>query len=134
MTLRIMIVDDNKAFREALKHLLSKNPKYEVVAEAENGRQALEISEKQHLDLVLMDIEMPIMNGIEATKLMLYENSLLKVVAITSYQDKMYLKDIIRAGFKAFVNKNNVFDELEEAISDAISGKLHIPTDLRFDL
>lgn len=129
--MRIMIVDDSTAFRDALKHLLSTKPKYEVVAEAENGEQALKISAKQHLDLVLMDIEMPIMNGIEATKLMLYQNSSLKVIAITSYQDKMYLKDIISAGFKAFVNKNNVFEELEEAISDATRGKLHMPIDLK---
>ena len=129
--MRIMIVDDSKTFREAIRHLLSKNTEYEIVAEAENGKQALEISKKEHLDIVLMDIEMPIMNGIEATKLMLYQNSLLKVVAITSYQDKMYLMDIISAGFKAFVNKNNVFDELEEAISDAYKGKMHVPKDLK---
>ncbi len=129
--MKIMIVDDNKVFREAIRHMLKRNTTYEIVAEAENGEQALEVSAKQHLDLVLMDIEMPIMNGIEACKLMLYQNNSLKMIAITSYQDKMYLSDIIGAGFKAFVNKNNVFDELEEAISNAISGKIHIPKDLK---
>lgn len=131
--MRIMIVDDSKAFREATKHLLKSNADYEVVAEAENGKQALEISEKISLDLILMDIEMPIMNGIEACKLMLYQNSSRKIIAITSYQDKMYLNDIISAGFKAFVNKNNVFDGLEEAISNTVEGKLHIPKGLKIE-
>ena len=128
--MRIMIVDDSKAFREAVRHLLRKKPDCEVVAEAENGKKAVEIAKNEKLDLVLMDIEMPVMNGIDATKLMLYQNSSLKVIAVSSYQEKLYLDDIISAGFKAFVNKNNVFENLEDAISNVYSGKLHVPKDL----
>jgi DNA-binding NarL/FixJ family response regulator len=124
--MRIMIVDDSATFRDAIRHLLSKNPAHQVVAEAENGKTAIEMSEKHNPDLILMDIEMPIMDGIEATKILLEKNSGLKIIAITAYQERMYLDDILNTGFLGFIYKNNIFDQLENAIESAISGKLFI--------
>ena len=66
-----MIVDDSAAFRDAIRHLLSKNNAYQIVAEAENGKTAIEMMKQHTPELILMDIEMPVMNGIEATKLLL---------------------------------------------------------------
>ncbi len=124
--MRIMIVDDSEAFRSATKHLLSKNPAYQVVAEAQNGIIALEMLEKYHPDLILMDIEMPVMNGIEATKIMLKKNNKLRIIAISAHQESLYMKDILNAGFIASVNKNNVFDQLYTAIEHAASGRMYL--------
>jgi len=125
--MRIMIVDDSAAFREATRHLLSKNPIFEVVAEAENGKRAVEIFEEQKLDLILMDIEMPIMNGIEATKQILKTGNHVKIIAVSAYQEKIYLNNLLDIGFIAYVNKNNVFDQLKEVINSVSTGKnIHI--------
>jgi len=124
--MRIMIVDDSEAFRSATKHLLSKNTDYQVVAEAQNGIIALEMLEKHNPDLILMDIEMPEMNGIEATKIMLKKNSQLRIIAISAHQESLYIKDILNAGFIASVNKNNVFDQLETAIEHAVTGRMYL--------
>ncbi len=124
--MRIMIVDDSSAFREATKHLLSKNPTYQIVAEAENGKIALDKLEEYNPDLILMDIEMPVMNGIEATKIMLKMNKDLKIIAISAHQESLYLKDILNAGFSASVNKNNIFDQLETAIEHTRTGRMYL--------
>jgi len=124
--MRIMLVDDSSAFRDAIRHLLSKNPAHCVVAEAENGKTAIEMFEKHQPELVLMDIEMPIMNGIDATKILLANNNDLKIIAISAHQESLYLKDIMRAGFRASVNKNNVFDQLDTAIEYATTGRWYL--------
>jgi DNA-binding NarL/FixJ family response regulator len=124
--MKIMIVDDSAAFRDAMKHMLKKNEDYQIVAEAENGQIALEMMEIHHPDLILMDIEMPVMNGIEATKIMLEKNKELTIIAISSHQEHLYLKDIMRAGFRASVYKNNVFDQLETAIEYAMTGRWYL--------
>jgi two-component system response regulator DegU len=116
-----MIVDDSKAFRDAVSHLLSKNPLYQVVAEAENGKLAYEMFEKYNPDVILMDIEMPILNGIEATRKILNINSSIKIIAVTAYKEKIYMSDIEDIGFSSFVYKNNVYEQLEEAISKSMT-------------
>ncbi len=127
MAMRIMIVDDSRAFREATRHLLNKNQAYNIVAEAENGIIALEKHKTTKPDIILMDIEMPVLNGIEATKQILKTDNHVKIIAVTAYREKIYLNDLLDIGFIAYVNKNNVFDELEETIN----GKIHIPRDLK---
>jgi DNA-binding NarL/FixJ family response regulator len=123
-----MIVDDSAAFRDAIRHLLSKNNAYHIVAEAENGKTAIEMMKQHTPELILMDIEMPVMNGIEATKLLLKNNKDLKIIAITAHEERLYIDDIANAGFIAFIYKNQVFDQLENAIESAIKRKLIITT------
>lgn len=125
--MRIMIVDDNKAFREATKHFLSRNTEYQVVAEAENGNQAIELFDKIKIDLVLMDIEMPVLNGIETTKWLLKKDHSLKIIAVSNYHEQQYINDIKNAGFLSYVNKNNVTEQLEEAIANVFNGKFYLP-------
>ncbi|MEN8120686.1 MAG: response regulator transcription factor [Bacteroidota bacterium] len=129
--MRIMIVDDSQTFREAISHILSKNTAHQIVGEAENGKHAVEMFEKINPDLILMDIEMPVMNGINASKLILKKNKAVKIIAVSNYDEKLYLKEIIDAGLIGFVNKNKVFDQLEDAITHAYIGKLYIPNELK---
>lgn len=117
--MRIMIVDDSAAFREATRHLLSKNPICEIVAEAENGIVAIEKHETTKPDIILMDVEMPILNGIEATKQILQIDNHVKIIAVTAYQEGIYLEGLGNIGFTNYVNKNKVFDQLEDAILNA---------------
>ncbi|OFX26457.1 MAG: hypothetical protein A2041_00515 [Bacteroidetes bacterium GWA2_31_9b] len=125
--MNIIIVDDNKSFRAALKHLLEKNKDYEIICEADNGIQALELLNSYTPELVLMDIEMPIMDSIKAIKLMLTENNQIKFIAITEYSDKVYLDEIMGAGFHACVLKSDVFDEIDAIIEAVCNDKYTFP-------
>ena len=128
--MEIMIVDDSKPFRDALSHILNKNDKYEVIAEAENGKQAVDLLDTYLPDLVLMDIEMPEMNGIEATKRMTWKYNHIKFIAITMFKEKAYLLEIIGAGFHGCIFKSNVFDELDNTIETVFKNQYHFPKDI----
>lgn len=125
--MRIMIVDDSKAFREATKHFLRKNTVYQVVAEANNGNEAIELFDKKEPEIILMDIEMPGLNGIETAKILLAKDKSIKVIAVSNYQEQQYIDDIVEAGFLSFVNKNNVTEQLEDAIINTINGNFYMP-------
>jgi DNA-binding NarL/FixJ family response regulator len=120
--IKIILVDDHKMFREGLKFLLSKIKTIEVIAEAENGEQFIEKLKKTAPDLVLIDINMPIMNGIEATQIARSENPGLKVIALSMNGDESSYYQMIQAGANGFVLKQSGSDELEEAIQTVMNG------------
>ena len=120
--IKIILVDDHKMFREGLKFLLSKINTIEVIAEAENGEQFMELLKKMSPDLVLMDINMPKINGIEATKLARSENKDLKVIALSMNGDESSYYQMIQAGANGFVLKQSGSEELEEAIETVMKG------------
>lgn len=121
-TIKVILVDDHKMFREGLSFLLSKSKNIEVIAEAENGEQFIQLLEKQYPDVVLMDIDMPKMNGIEATKIALSKYPGIKVIALSMNGDEAYYSKMIHAGAKGFVLKQAGSEELEEAIENVMSG------------
>ncbi len=124
-----MIVDDSKTFREATKLLLKRNPVYEIVAEADNGDKAIKLYTQYLPDLVLMDIEMPVMNGIDATIAIMHDHKEAKIIAISAHKEKLYLNEALKAGFSGFVYKNNMTEQLHDAITFAYVGKIYIPAE-----
>ena len=126
-----MIVDDNTAFRNALKFMLEKRTLYKVVVEAENGIQAIEKLSEIIPDLVLMDIEMPELNGIDATKIMLRKFSHIKCIALTMYKEAVYLNGLVEAGFKAFVYKPEIMKQLFVVIEAVMNDEFISPIDLK---
>jgi len=128
--MKFIVVDDNKTFRDGIKYYLENILFYQVIDVASDGKEFL-ISKHIHLaDLILMDIEMPNFNGIETVKRALWENSFLKFIAVTNYTDKAYLIDLLGAGFKACVFKQNIYDDLENAIKAVENNKLYFPKDI----
>lgn len=119
--INIAIVEDHTLFREGLKVLLENNKDYRVVAEFANGRDFIESLYNYHIDLVLIDIEMPLMNGIEATAEAKMKLPALKFIALSMYSDQKYYYEMIRAGASGFVLKEATSDELEKAISDVLN-------------
>ena len=114
--MNLIIVDNNKIFRESLQFYLEQVLSHVVISVAINGEDFLNNSPINKADIILMDIEMPKMNGIEATKKALNNNSDLKIMAVTNYSYKAYLEELKGAGFKACVFKNNLYEELEKAL------------------
>lgn len=118
----IIIVDDHTLFRDGLKFVIEKLPSYKVIAEADNGKQFLELLDKEIPDLVLMDIFMPVMNGIEAAEKAIEKYPDLKIITISMYGDQEYYFKMINAGVKGFILKQSGKNELENAMNEVING------------
>ena len=122
-SIKIIIVDDHQIFRKGVSLQLNELDNIEVVAEANNGEEFLEVLDTVTADLVLMDIKMPIMNGIEATKLALSKYPRLKIVALSMFGEEEYLQNMLDAGAKGFLLKNIAIEELNNAIHHIMNGK-----------
>ena len=128
--LNIIIVDDNKAFLKGLSSFIQKINEFNLIAQFQSGQELLEYSRIGIADIILLDIEMPEMNGIEAARIINYDYPRAKIIAITMYQDKIYLQQLIEAGFHGFVNKASVPEKLIETIHNVNANKFLFPENL----
>lgn len=132
--LKIYIVDDHKLFREGLKLLLSTQDFVLHIYEASNGREFIENLSMVDCDIVLMDIEMPEMNGIEATREALKIRSALKVIVLSMYGDEQYYYKMVDAGVKGFVLKNSGIEKVITAIQKVADGENYFSEELLFNI
>jgi two-component system, NarL family, response regulator NreC len=126
MSIKILIVDDHQLFREGLINLLSDSSEIEVIAQAENGKEAIKKARKFNPDIIIMDIGMPVMNGVEATEILKKELSDIKVIAISMYSDKHFIKGMLEAGASGYLLKSCTYNQLIEAINAVYSGKKYL--------
>src|SRR3990170_4321380 len=126
MSIRVLIVDDHKIMREGLRSLLEKQPDIEVVAEAESAREALKLVEEFMPNLVIIDVVMPSLNGIEATRRILAKVPSVKVIALSMYSDKRFVMEMLRAGASVYLLKDCAFEELDGAIRAVTQGRTYI--------
>jgi DNA-binding NarL/FixJ family response regulator len=118
----VLLVDDHTVVRQGLRALLSQEKDIEVVGEAENGRQAVQIAEKALPDIVIMDIAMPLMNGLEGTRQILNSVPNAKVLILSSYCDEDYVLQLTGAGASGYVIKQTAADNLILAIRELQKG------------
>lgn len=117
MSTRIILADDHGIMREGLRALLEKQPGIEVIAEAENGRTTVELSRELKPDVVIIDISMPDLNGIEATRQIIAESPGVKVIALSMHSDRKFVREMLSAGASGYMLKDSAFEELDKAIS-----------------
>jgi len=122
----IIIAEDHTILREGLKMLLSSNPQYEVVAEAEDGLQAIRLCESFKPDLVLMDLSMPRMNGVGAVQEIKKQCPETKILVLTVHKTEEYILATLKAGADGYVLKDATHGELELAIECVFSGKSYL--------
>jgi len=132
--IKIIVVDDHALFRNGLKILLNTIPKIEVIGEAGNGKQFLELLETQNPDIVLIDINMPVMDGIEATQLATEKYSDLKIIALSMFGEEDYYYKMINAGVKGFLLKNSEINEVVEAIKQVMQGGSFFSQELLYNV
>lgn len=125
-TLRLLLADDHKMMRDGLRALIAQQPGMEIVGEASTGIEMLALAEKTAPDIVVMDVTMPELNGIEATRRLLATNSHTKVVALSVHTDRRYVTAMFEAGASAYLPKNAAFEELWLAISAVMRGQLYL--------
>jgi DNA-binding NarL/FixJ family response regulator len=125
--IQVIIVDDNPIFMEGITAYLSKYDMFEIVASFSSGPALIESIDQYDPDLILLDIEMPWLNGIETAKRLSSYGVKLKLIAITMYYDGIYLRNLKDAGFMGFVNKNNVSENLIHVIDRVLAGESSFP-------
>ena len=126
MKTRILLADDHRIMREGLKSLLNDEPDMEVVGEAENGRKAIEMTDELSPDVVVMDIGMPELNGIEATRRIVLDHPDTKVVALSMHSDRRFMAEILKAGAAGYLLKDGAFEELAGAIRTVVAKKMYL--------
>jgi len=123
MTIKILVVDDQALFREGLRTLLSVYDDFEVIGEAANGEEALRLAIQLHPDVVLMDLRMPVLDGVRATNLLKESLPSCKVIVLTTFDDDELVFDGLRAGALGYLLKDVSSNKLVEAIRSASRGE-----------
>jgi len=126
MSIRVLLADDHKIFRDGLRTLIEKQANMEVVGEAENGRTAIKLSKKLSPNVVVMDITMPDMNGIDATRKIISETPGVRVIALSMHSDRRFVSGMLEAGASGYLLKDCAFDELARAIRTVITNHTYL--------
>lgn len=122
MTIRLVIVDDHDILREGIKSRLEDNDKFEIIGEGSNGKEAIELYKKYKPDVLLTDISMPEMNGLEAAKEIMADSPDAKVIFLSVYDDAEYVTAAVRIGARGFVLKDVSKPEMVQAICRVAQG------------
>lgn len=116
MSKRILLVDDHKILRDGLRSLLENHLGYRVVGEAQDGKSAIQLARKLKPEVIIMDISLPDISGIEASKEIIKISPMVKILALSMHSDKRFVSDMLRAGASGYLLKDCAFEELQEAI------------------
>jgi len=126
MSIRILLADDHRLVRQGLRSLIEKCSGMEVVAEAEDGREAVRRAREEQPDVIIMDIDMPGLNGMEATRQVIAALPGVRVIALSMHSDKRFVRGMLEAGAAGFLLKDCAFDELDTAIRTVASKKAYL--------
>lgn len=130
MKVRILLADDHKVFREGLRSLIEQQEDLEVVGDAETGRVAVNKTFQLKPDIVIMDIAMPDLNGIEATSQIRARVPETKVIALSMHSDKRFVSGMFHAGARGYLLKANAFDEVVHAVRSIITNRHYVSRDI----
>jgi DNA-binding NarL/FixJ family response regulator len=130
MSIRVLIADDHKIMLAGLRSLLEKQSDVEVVGEAENGRKAVQMAQEAKPDVVVMDVSMPDLNGIEATTQIIESLPETKIIALSMHSDKRFVLGMLRAGASGYLLKDCASQELANAITQVSSNKKYLSPEI----
>ena len=130
MNTRILLVDDQKATRKIIAALIRTQPGMEVAAEAENGVEAFRLTRELKPDVIIMDINMPVLNGIDATRLIVDDFPGIKVLGISIYSECQFVEGMLDAGAAGYVLKDLLFEQLIPAIHAVIDNRMYISPEI----
>ena len=124
--MKILLADDHGVIREGLKVLIENQPGMKVVGEAEDGQKAVQMAKQLSPDIIVMDITMPNLNGVEAARLILEENPHIRIIALSVHSDKHFVTEMLKAGASGYVLKSCLFDEVLRAIQTVRDGDYYL--------
>jgi len=126
MKIKILLADDHKIIREGLRALIEKQPDMEVAAEAQDGLTTVKLARKLLPQIIIMDIGMPEMNGIEATRKIVSENGDVKIIALSMHSDRRFVLEMLKAGASGYLLKDSAFEELVTAIHTVMTNQPYL--------
>ena len=126
MHIKILLADDHKIVRDGLRAMISGHPDMEVVAEADNGRAAVTLAKQLAPDIVIMDISMPDLNGIEAARHIIADAPRVRIIALSMHSDSHYVKELFKAGASGYLLKDCAFEELANAIHTVAADQIYL--------
>ncbi|MHC4483462.1 MAG: response regulator [Planctomycetota bacterium] len=126
MSIKILLADDHKITRQGLRSLLEKEADMQVVAEAEEGRTAVRLVRELLPDMVIMDVTMPDLNGMEAARQIVYAFPDVKIIALSMHSDALFVTEMLRSGASGYLLKDCAFEELVRAIRTVTAGKTYL--------
>ena len=126
MSVKIVIADDHKLMREGLSSLLNQQEDIQVVGQATNGREAVQLAERDCPDVVVMDVSMPDLNGIDATRQIIARSPKTKVIALSMHSDRQFVAEMFRAGARGYLLKDSAFEDLASAIVQVTKNETYI--------
>jgi DNA-binding NarL/FixJ family response regulator len=129
-TIRILLADDHTLMRRGLRSLLADEPDMDVVAEAQTGREAVKLAARHRPEIVIMDIAMPDLNGIEAARKILQDRPGVKVMALSMHPEGRIVSEMLRAGASGYIVKNCALEELVQAVRAVHAGKTYLSPDI----
>jgi len=126
MAVRVVLADDHEIFRQGLRSLIEESDGIQVVGEASDGRTVISLVGELGPDVVIMDVAMPHLNGIEATRQIVGQDHQAKVVALSMHSDTEFISRMLEAGASAYLLKDGPFEELISAVKEVVQGKIHL--------
>jgi DNA-binding NarL/FixJ family response regulator len=131
MGIRLLIVDDNDAIRDNIKSLVNKQPNIEVIGEAKDGESAIELARKLSPEIILMDINMPKLNGIEAAAKILRNNAAARIIIMSTHSDEHFVTAALKAGALGYVLKTSINRDLMPALHVVMANKLFLSPQIK---
>lgn len=126
MVTRVVLADDHKIVRDGLKSLLQQNDDIEVVGVADNGRELIDLVEQVKPDIVLMDVSMPDMNGIDATRRIVHTHPGILVMVLSMHSDRRFVIEALNAGARGYLLKDSAYEELLQGIQTVVDGEFFL--------
>ncbi len=120
--IRLLLVEDHTLVRDGLKKILALEERFKIVGEASNGEEAVQLAQEIVPDVILMDLNMPVMNGIEASRIIKEKNPGAEIIALTIHDDEEYVFELIKAGISGYIMKDISADDLISAVETVASG------------
>lgn len=130
MKIRIVLADDHSIIRAGIRNLLDQEADLEVVGEASDGRGVIRLNQELEPDVLIMDITMPNLNGIDATRQIIRKNPATKIIALSMHSDHHFVAEMLQAGATAYLLKDCVYDELVQAIHLVCQGKTYLSPEI----
>jgi len=130
VAIKIILVDDHKIVRQGLRNMLEQETDLEVIGEADDGRMAVRLVRELSPQVVIMDVGMPDLNGIEATRQVLAESPGVKVIGLSMHCDRRFVMNMLKAGASGYLLKDSAFEELATAIRMVLGGKMYLSTEI----
>jgi len=123
MSIEVMLVDDHTIVRQGIKSVISQEPDIKVVAEASDGREAIELAKQKSPDVIVMDISLPFLNGLDASRQILKQNKSIKILILSMHENRVFIEKALSYGIRGYVLKESAVTDIAKAIREVNSGR-----------